>query len=92
MRIDIVRVILKRTEPLWSYIYFVGEIKVAQDAVVARGDVLGVITGTFPTDSEPDSRLNGASMFINLLGYDSKMVDASSPTVWAEGVPSCHAP
>jgi len=79
-------------DPFLIYIYFVGEIKVAQDAVVARGDVIGVITGTFPTDSEPDSRLNGASMFINLLGYDSKMADASSPTVWAEGVPSCHAP
>jgi hypothetical protein len=73
-------------------IYFVGEPKVSANATVARGDVLGVITGTFPTDSLPDSNLNGASMVINILGLDSRMLDASDPDLWAGEVPSCYAP
>jgi hypothetical protein len=89
---DYVKSIALGIKPFLIYIYFVGEPKVSDNATVARGDVLGVITGTFPTDSEPDSKLNGAAMVMHLLGYDSKMVDASSPDVWAEGVPSCYAP
>lgn len=73
-------------------IYFVGEPKVSANATVARGDVLGVITGTFPTDRLPDSKLNGASMVINILGLDSRMIDASDPQLWAGEVPSCYAP
>jgi len=73
-------------------IYFVGEPRVSANATVARGDVLGVITGTFPTDSLPDSKLNGASMVINILGLDSRMLDASDPELWAGGVPGCYAP
>jgi hypothetical protein len=79
-------------DPFLIYIYFVGEPKVSENATVARGDVLGVITGTFPTESEPDSKLNGAAMVVHLLGYDSKMVDASSADVWAGGAPSCYTP
>jgi hypothetical protein len=73
-------------------IYFVGEPRVSANATVARGDVLGVITGTFPTDSLPDSKLNGASMIINIMGLDPRMLDASDPELWAGGVPSCYAP
>jgi hypothetical protein len=73
-------------------IYFVGEPKVSANATGARGDVLGVITGTFPTDSLPDSKLYGASMVINIVGLDSRMLDASDPELWAGGVPSCYAP
>jgi len=79
-------------EPFLIYIHFVGEPRVSENATVARGDVLGVITGTFPTTSYPDSKLNGASMFIDLLGYDSAMEDASDPALWAGEVPSCYAP
>jgi hypothetical protein len=89
---DYVKSIAIGIDPFLIYIYFVGEPQVSENTTVARGDVLGVITGTFPTDSYPDSKLNGAAMVIHLLGYDSKMVDASSPAVWAEGVPSCYAP
>lgn len=73
-------------------IYFVGEPRVSANATVARGDVLGVITGTFPTDSLPDSKLNGASMVINIMGLDPRMIDARDPELWAGGVPSCYAP
>ena len=80
------------TDPFLVQIYFVGEPKVSDNATVARGDVLGVITGAFPTTGVPDSRLNGASMVVNLIGYDSRMVDASSADVWAGGAPSCYTP
>ena len=78
--------------PFVINVYFIGDIKVAANAPLVRGDVIGVSTGTFPTDSPPDSKLNGASVLINLLGYDSKMVDASSSDAWLGGVPSCLAP
>ena len=80
------------TQPFLVQIYFVGDPKVSDNATVARGDVLGVITGTFPVTGVPDSRLNGASMVINLIGFDSRMVDASSADVWAGGAPSCYTP
>jgi len=78
--------------PFIIYVYFIGDVKVAANAPLVRGDVIGVSTGTFPTDSPPDSKLNGASVLINLLGYDSRMIDASSSDVWAGGVPTCYAP
>ena len=73
-------------------VYFVGDIKVQPDAQLTTGQVIGVSTGTFPTDSPPYSRLNGASVLVNLLGFDSKMLDASSPDLWEDGVPSCYVP
>ena len=79
--------------PFLIYVYFVGDIKVQPDAVVlTRGQVIGVSTGTFSTDSPPDSKLNGASVLINLVGPDSKMLDASSSDLWVGGVPSCQVP
>jgi hypothetical protein len=78
--------------PFLIYVYFVGDIKVQPDAILTRGQVIGVSTGTFPTDSPPDSKLNGASVLINLLGYDSKMLDASSSELWVGGAPSCYVP
>ena len=78
--------------PFLIYVYFVGDIKVEANAALTRGDVIGVSTGTFPTDSPPDSKLNGASVLINLLGYDSKMLDANSSGLWVGGVPSCYVP
>jgi hypothetical protein len=78
--------------PFLIYVYFVGDIKVEANALLTRGDVVGVSTGTFPTDSPPDSKLNGASVLINLLGKDSKMLDASSSDLWVGGVPSCYVP
>jgi len=78
--------------PFLTYVYFIGDIKVAADAPVVRGDVIGVSTGAFPTDTLPDSKLNGASVLINLLRSDSRMVDAADAEVWAGSVPSCFAP
>ena len=78
--------------PFLIYVYFVGDIKVQPDALLTRGQVIGVSTGTFPTDSPPDSKLNGASVLINLLGYDSNMLDANSSDLWVGGAPSCYAP
>jgi hypothetical protein len=78
--------------PFLIYFYFVGDIKVEANALLTRGQVVGVSTGTFPTDSPPDSKLNGASVLINLLGYDSKMLDASSSDLWVGGVLSCYVP
>ena len=78
--------------PFLIYVYFVGDIKVEANAPLTRGQVVGVSTGTFPTDSPPDSKLNGASVLINFLGYDSKMLDASSSDLWVGGVPSCYVP
>lgn len=78
--------------PFLIYVYFVGDIKVEAAASLTRGDVIGVSTGTFPTDSPPDSKLNGASVLINLLKYDSVMVNASDSELWVGGVPTCYAP
>jgi hypothetical protein len=78
--------------PFLIYVNFVGDIKVEANGLLTRGQVIGVSTGTFPTDSPPDSKLNGASVLINLLGYDSKMLDANSSDLWAGGVPSCCVP
>jgi len=79
-------------KPFLIYLYFIGDPKVEANTSVARGDVLAVSTGTFPTDSPPDSKLLGASLLINLLGYDSIMLDASSSDLWIGGVASCYAP
>jgi hypothetical protein len=78
--------------PFLIYLYFVGDIKVEANAMVGRGDVVGVSTGTFPTDSPPDSKLLGASVLVNLLGYNSRMLDATSTDLWVGGVPTCYAP
>jgi len=78
--------------PFLIYVYFVGDPKVEANATVYRGDVIGVSTGTFPTDNPADSKLLGASLLVNLLGLDSRMLDASSADLWVGGVPTCYAP
>ena len=78
--------------PLLIYLYFVGDTKVEANATVSRGDVIGVTTGDFPTDNPTDSKMLGASILVNLLGLDSRMLDAASGDIWAGGAPSCYAP
>jgi hypothetical protein len=78
--------------PFLINVYFVGDIKVEPDALLTGGQVIGVSTGAFPTDSPPYSKLNGASVLINLVGADSKMLDASGSDLWVGGAPSCYAP
>jgi hypothetical protein len=31
-------------------------------------------------------------VLVNLLRYDSRMVDATSADIWVDGVPTCYAP
>ncbi len=78
--------------PFLIYVYFVGDIKVEADANVSRGDVIGVSTGNFPTDTQPDSKLMGASVLVNFLGFDSKMLDATSADLWVGNTPTCYSP
>jgi hypothetical protein len=78
--------------PFLIYVYFVGDAQVAENAILSRGDVIGVSAGAFPMDSPPDSNLLGASLLVNLLGYDSRMLDATSADIWVDGVPTCYAP
>lgn len=78
--------------PFMIYVYFVGDFKVADNTQVKRGDVIAVSSGAFPTDNPTDLKMNGASVVMNLIGYDSRMVDATSQDVWAGLSPSCYTP
>jgi hypothetical protein len=73
------------------HIYFVGDVAVSAQTRVNRGDILGESTGVFPAEP-PSDVFNGASMAISPLDAFGDMRDASNPTLWAGGVPSCYVP